>query len=123
MLKLIPQQTDYWCGPASIQYLLQIVGRRVLSQKTLAKHLGTTQDGTNDYALARWLWKRGLYPKSNALTVPRPKGLKNRAWICYNVERDHWLVEYDGYYLDPEFGSRTKKPREKVNHRIIEIAW
>ena len=41
----IPQETGYWCGPASCQTALQIDGQWVEEQQ-LANEMGTSEDGT-----------------------------------------------------------------------------
>jgi hypothetical protein len=41
-----PQQRDYYCGPATASEMLKQLGKTV-SQKTVARELGTTANGTN----------------------------------------------------------------------------
>jgi predicted chitinase len=46
----IPQQTGYWCGPASCQTALQVDGQWFEEQQ-LANEMGTTTNGTNHIGL------------------------------------------------------------------------
>ncbi|WAA19679.1 lysin A, protease C39 domain [Gordonia phage Dalilpop] len=43
---IIPQETYYWCGPATMQVLLSIRGIKV-TEKYMADQLGTTENGTD----------------------------------------------------------------------------
>lgn len=43
---IVPQETGYWCGPASVQVVLNSLGIRVAEQD-MAHELGTTVNGTN----------------------------------------------------------------------------
>ncbi|MGV9744582.1 C39 family peptidase [Rhodococcus zopfii] len=43
---IVPQETGYWCGPASVQVVLNSLGIRV-AEKDMARELGTTVNGTN----------------------------------------------------------------------------
>ncbi|MBI2577885.1 MAG: C39 family peptidase [Candidatus Wildermuthbacteria bacterium] len=55
------QMTDYSCGPASLQMVLEYFGKHV-AQKTLGKIMDTSsKDGTNHKALIRAATKNGLY--------------------------------------------------------------
>lgn len=45
-----PQETGYWCGPASCQVVLDVRGIRK-SEQELARRLGTTSSGTNHIGL------------------------------------------------------------------------
>jgi hypothetical protein len=58
---IIPQETGYWCGPASTQVALDVRG--VGSTETdLARQLGTTKSGTNHVGLIRDVLNRVLGP-------------------------------------------------------------
>ena len=55
---IIPQETYYWCGPATMQVLLRIRGISV-TEKYMADQLGTTVNGTDTILyLARELNER-----------------------------------------------------------------
>lgn len=41
------QETNYWCGPATVKQVLGFLKGSSSSQKTYAKELGTTRDGTD----------------------------------------------------------------------------
>ena len=47
---IVPQETGYWCGPASTQVTLNAQGVSV-SEQQLANEMGTDMDGTDDISL------------------------------------------------------------------------
>lgn len=47
----IPQETGFWCGPASCQSALQVVINEVIPEQQLAGEMGTTENGTNHIGL------------------------------------------------------------------------
>lgn len=56
---IIPQETFYWCGPASTQVVLDVRG--IASTETdLARQLGTTRNGTNHIGLITDLLNRNV---------------------------------------------------------------
>jgi Peptidase_C39 like family len=59
-IKQKAQSRSYWCGPATLAMLVRADDRSI-SQKTAAKRLHTTSDGTN------WYNGGGVYPMEKAL--------------------------------------------------------
>jgi hypothetical protein len=59
-IKQKAQDRTYWCGPATLATLVQASGSHI-SEKTAAKRLKTTRDGTN------WYSGGGTYPMEKAL--------------------------------------------------------
>jgi hypothetical protein len=59
-IKQKAQSRTYWCGPATLETLVQASGVDI-SQKTAAKRLRTTRNGTN------WYNGSGSYPMEKAL--------------------------------------------------------
>ncbi|OZD74901.1 hypothetical protein CH273_25790 [Rhodococcus sp. 05-339-2] len=58
-VSIIPQETGYWCGPASTQVALDVRG--IGSTETdLARQLGTTRNGTNHIGLITDLLNRNV---------------------------------------------------------------
>jgi Peptidase_C39 like family len=53
-----PQQTYYWCGPATVAEIVKSKGVS-LTQSQAASYMGTTTDGTD--------WNNGTYPVRDAL--------------------------------------------------------
>ncbi|MGG3874107.1 C39 family peptidase [Brevibacillus laterosporus] len=49
-IKGFEQETSYWCGPATVKQVLHYINGSSKSQKSYAKELGTTTDGT-DFSL------------------------------------------------------------------------
>lgn len=56
---IIPQETFYWCGPASTQVALDVRGIG-LTETDLAEQLGTTRNGTNHIGLITDLLNRNV---------------------------------------------------------------
>lgn len=56
---IIPQETSYWCGPASTQVVLDIRGIGS-TERDLAGQLGTTVNGTNHIGLITDLLNRNV---------------------------------------------------------------
>ena len=60
-LPYFKQETDYYCGPASLQMILDYFGKHI-SQKTLARRLKTNvEDGTDHFDLIRVATENNLY--------------------------------------------------------------
>ncbi|WP_431231459.1 C39 family peptidase [Mycolicibacterium psychrotolerans] len=90
---ITPQDTGYWCGPASAQVTLNSRGIRV-DENTLAREIGTTQNGTDNVGLieTRCLDKRlpdarytSVYPGGLKIGSPaRPADVRKTEfwWNC-----------------------------------------
>lgn len=68
--KMIPQETGYWCGPASAQIVLKVRGIDV-SEAQLARECGTTTGGTDHIRLIERVLDRRL-PEANYTSVDMP---------------------------------------------------
>lgn len=87
------QQTTYWCGPASVHFVLHSQGRNV-SQSTLARELGTTTGGTAIQNIPSVLNK---YKRVTATYVHVPRTSLSgislvRSIITYSVDRNSCAV-------------------------------
>lgn len=58
-VSIIPQETSYWCGPASCQVALDVRGIGS-TEADLARQLGTTVNGTNHIGLIAALLNRNV---------------------------------------------------------------
>lgn len=97
------QQKDGWCAPASLQYALSKMGKRV-SQKTLARKLKTTvMGGTDTRDIKKVLQKMGYITKEHQKKNPH-KTLKTltktvkkggTAIVDYLLGKD---IKNDGHY-------------------------
>ena len=66
----IPQETGYWCGPASCQTALQIIDQWVEEQEA-ASFMGTTEDGTPHIGLlADFLNSKAHHAQWEAVWMP-----------------------------------------------------
>lgn len=80
---IVPQETGFWCGPASSQIALNTRGIQA-AEVDLARELGTTVNGTNHVGLIRDLLNRRL-PGANYKAVflendPPSEAQKNTLW-------------------------------------------
>lgn len=81
--QIVPQDTGYWCGPASAQIVLNTRGVQV-GEADLARQLGTTTAGTNYIGLIEKVLNRYL-PEANYTSVylekdPPTKAQKDALW-------------------------------------------
>ncbi|WP_367582387.1 C39 family peptidase [Tsukamurella tyrosinosolvens] len=80
---IVPQETGFWCGPASSQIALNTRGIQA-AEVDLARELGTTVNGTNHVGLIRDLLNRRL-PGANYKAIflendPPSEAQKNTLW-------------------------------------------
>ncbi|WP_249338057.1 C39 family peptidase [Tsukamurella paurometabola] len=80
---IVPQETGFWCGPASSQIALNTRGVQA-AEVDLARELGTTVNGTNHVGLIRDLLNRRL-PGANYKAIflendPPSEAQKNTLW-------------------------------------------
>lgn len=54
------QDKVYTCGPASLKMVLGFFGK-ILKERTLVRHLGTTKDGTSHKELINFARRKGFY--------------------------------------------------------------
>ena len=81
--KMIPQETGYWCGPASAQIVLKVRGINV-SEQQLARECGTTTGGTDHIRLIERVLD-GRLPEANYTSVDMPndpptQSQKDKMW-------------------------------------------
>jgi hypothetical protein len=67
---IVPQETGYWCGPASAQVVLNSRGINV-AESTLASEIGTTWNGTDYVGLIERVLDRRV-PQANYTAVSMP---------------------------------------------------
>lgn len=79
---IVPQETGWWCGPASTQVVLN--GRGVIkSEQDLAREIGTTYNGTNQVGMIAPILSKYLrveYIVREAPQDPMPGWLKEMLW-------------------------------------------
>lgn len=94
---ITPQETGYWCGPASTQVVLN--GRGILaSEADLAREIGTTVNGTDYVGLIEPVLRRRL-PKANYASVylpndPPTEAQKSKLWwdIVRSIDNGYGVV-------------------------------
>lgn len=82
---LVPQETGYWCGPASTQTVLQSRGI-VVAERDLAREIGTTVNGTDFVGLIERVLDQRV-PEARYTVVDVPDYLdeagKARVWDTF----------------------------------------
>lgn len=93
---IVPQETYYWCGPASTQIVLNSLGVRV-SEAELAKQMRTHVGGTDHIGLITPVLNK--YTKGEYFTVQMPKdpptdAQRDRLWadLVRSIDGGHGLV-------------------------------
>lgn len=94
---IVKQETGYWCGPASVQVVLNSRGINA-SEQDLAYKLGTTVNGTNHIGLIADVLRARL-PDANYRTVQMPndpptEAQRNALWanIVRSVDAGYGAV-------------------------------
>jgi len=80
---IVPQETGYWCGPASAQVVLDSRGIRV-AESVLAREIGTTWNGTDFIGLIERVLDvrvpQAQYTSVNMPDDPPTASQKERLW-------------------------------------------
>lgn len=72
----VPQETYYWCGPATAQTIINQHKRQLIAERTLANEMGTTTNGTNTIDLVAGSLRKYL-PEARYATVWMPNDPPN----------------------------------------------
>lgn len=114
------QAKSHWCGPASIQNALVLLGKRRRSQKIIAECCGTTLDGTDEFGMMRGLRSLGLEFKELWMQTPQPP--VGAVYLVCVDSWSHWVVVFGGDWrfvvVDPE---RTAK--NKSENGVHVLTW
>jgi len=116
------QQKEYWCGPASIQNALALLGKRVPAQSAVARLCGTTSEGTDEFQMMRGLRELGLSYHEFWLT--KPVRIHGVSLVCVD-SWSHWVAAMSPGMLscwnhmlmiDP---ARTKRNQQRNGVHVI----
>lgn len=103
-MKLVKQETEYWCGPAAVSMALQDdYFWPSISQSEWAQFMGTTTEGTGyegiKKAFREFNGTVGLVigteirAEGSGLAFTIDALLKlPRYWVIYDRHRDHWMA-------------------------------
>ncbi len=108
------QENGYYCGPATVQQTISYVAKVTVSQKVLAKELGTTKDGTDMMNIAKVVNKR-ISGTGKSYTMRQiPDSQSDYAVNVYNAlcagkpviidikatKSDGWKYRTNGHFLN-----------------------
>lgn len=94
---IVPQETGYWCGPASTQVVLNSRGI-VNAERDLAREIGTTTNGTDYVGLIERVLDRvtpdAYYTSVYMTDDPPTPAQRNRLWanIVQSIDAGHGVV-------------------------------
>ncbi|MES3669884.1 GH25 family lysozyme [Corynebacterium diphtheriae] len=80
----VPQETYYWCGPATAQTIINQHNKNLIAEQVLANEMGTTRNGTNTIdlvaqSLKKWL-PDGRYATTWLPNDPATNTQKEQLW-------------------------------------------
>ncbi|WGH20831.1 lysin A, protease C39 domain [Gordonia phage Commandaria] len=124
---IIPQETYYWCGPATMQVLLSIRGIKV-TEKYMADQLGTTVNGTDTILyLTRELNER-LGDIYRTVQVPGRGNLDQfREHVFHSIDAGYGvggnIMVPPSNYPRPQRGERARYSGDWVYHYWSIVAY
>jgi len=104
------QETPYYCGPASLVRIQQLLGyKKVMTQSEWAYVAKTTTKGTSIANLKRCI----LLMAPGYEIIRKTEEIFEGLSIVYDAKRDHWMVAdclpylYEAHLYDPLDGSEV----------------
>ena len=108
------QENGYYCGPATVQQTISYVGKVTVSQRVLAKELGTTKDGTDMRNIAGVVNKHISGTGKSYTMMQIPNSQSDYAVNIYNAlcagkpviidikatKEDRWNYKTKGHFLN-----------------------
>nr|WP_258074456.1 C39 family peptidase [Brevibacillus laterosporus] len=120
-VKVFEQETNYWCGPATVKQVLHYINGNSKSQKSYAKKLGTTTDGTDFSVIDNVLNDNQNKNKYVYTTHDFDQKYKFLDKIEYGVEHDYPVVI--DLSIRPEYMPTYKKAVKNQNHFRSAVIW